>query len=84
MLLGVGSAESVRRGPRYLPLRIRHGMRGEVLTLPKRGSGFVHGSRDTPCRVSRPSKRRKASRRQGSARASVPRHPCEGEVQSEP
>lgn len=48
MLLGVGSAESVRRGPRYLPLRIRHGMRGEVLTLPKRGSGFVHGSRDAP------------------------------------
>lgn len=35
MLLGVGSAESVRRGPRHLPLRIRHGMRGEVLTLPK-------------------------------------------------
>lgn len=34
MLPGVGSAGSVRSGPRYYPFGIRHGIRGEVLTSP--------------------------------------------------
>lgn len=35
MLPGVGSARSVRRGPRYSPLGVRHEIMGEILTTAR-------------------------------------------------